>query len=109
MNATNCQHTPGPWEHREATENGTSFVLRRWRITAGDQFIGEVGAAVHRCGSHNENHGDANARLVAAAPDLLAACRKLLNVLESEPECAIYRAHAELARAAIAKATGGAP
>jgi hypothetical protein len=44
--------------------------------------------------------------LLAAAPDLLNACRKLLNVLEAEAECDFYKAHKQLAVDAIEKATG---
>ena len=45
--------------------------------------------------------------LLAAAPELLAALEGLLKVMEAEPEaCGIYKAHAEAARAAIAKAKG---
>jgi len=49
--------------------------------------------------------GKANARLIAAAPELLAACERALAVLESEPECAIYKAHTDIVRNAIRKAT----
>ena len=46
------------------------------------------------------------AKLIAAAPDLLEACQRLLNVIDIEHEaCGIYKAHRELAKAAIAKAT----
>jgi len=50
-------------------------------------------------------YDEKDAPLLAAAPDLLAACQKLLNVMEAEPEaCGIYKAHMQLARDAIAKA-----
>ena len=48
-----------------------------------------------------------NLTLIAAAPDLLAACEKALNVLKSEPACDIYTAHRDVLEAAIAKAKGG--
>lgn len=44
----------------------------------------------------------ANARLIAASPDLLAACQLALPHLVNEPA-------ADAVRAAIAKATGGPP
>jgi hypothetical protein len=48
----------------------------------------------------------ANGHLFAAAPELLEACQRLLAVVEAEKEaCGIYKAHIELAKDAIAKAT----
>ena len=64
--------------------------------------------------SHLGESKSANARLIAAAPELLAALEKLapyaLQRAETEPPfTAKYaRADYEIARAAIAKATGGA-
>ena len=64
--------------------------------------------------SANEREREANARLIAAAPDLLAALHRLLNMTdhpmvnwptESLPAC--YEAQVQ-AHAAIAKAEGGA-
>jgi hypothetical protein len=45
----------------------------------------------------------ANARLISAAPDLLAACRSVLEMLGSDAHC--YKT-GELAKAAVAKAEG---
>jgi len=45
----------------------------------------------------------ANARLMAAAPDLLAALRALCEICEDDDH---YPQHTEAARAAIARATG---
>ena len=54
----------------------------------------------------------ANARLIAAAPDLLTATQMLLDVLdELDDECdavAEFQAPIRMARAAITKATTGA-
>jgi hypothetical protein len=47
---------------------------------------------------------EANARLIAAAPDLLEALKGMLGVWEEDP--AYGHASAEKARAAIAKAEG---
>lgn len=47
----------------------------------------------------------ANARLIAAAPDLLKALEELLEVTDFHE---LYGSRTEAARAAIAKATGGA-
>lgn len=41
---------------------------------------------------------------VSATRDLLTSCKGLLKIMQVEPECAIYKAHMELAEKAIAKA-----
>ena len=84
------QHTPGPWTVDNQYIHGPDGI--RFLAVAGD------GA------------GQANARLIAAAPDLLnlltAAGR--LEELTGENLAVYARTYAALARAAIAKATGGA-
>lgn len=56
------QHTPGPWHYRIA-DNGTPIV----ETASGEQEVARGGYE----GPIAE--GEANARLIAAAPDLLAA------------------------------------
>lgn len=79
-------HTPGPWT--VSTRQGRTIVL--------DSDKNEV------CEAY------AAAALIAAAPDLLAALQYALDRFESIPadEAGIYRGAANMARAAIAKATG---
>ncbi len=60
-------HTPGPWEI-SSDENGSLDVCAE---NAGD-MLANLGDCVN---------ADANARLVAAAPDLLEALRTALDVL----------------------------
>ena len=90
----NTQYTPGPWRIGTPPPNG-------------EQTIGALNGlmvAVATTGVEMEVT-EANARLIAAAPELLEALQSVLeNCLDSEGLCA---AHAK-ARAAIAKATGGA-
>lgn len=77
-----AQHTPGPWRYN-------------WPdIIGGGGIVAEVNTIHQR--------GVADARLIAAAPELLAA---LQNILTANPDLAEV---ADEARAAIAKATGGA-
>jgi Iap family predicted aminopeptidase len=77
------KHTPGPWTAEHATAT-------RWpRVKAGDRVIA------------NGVAGFANARLMAAAPDLLDALREMLDAQVCGP-CALC----DKARAAIAKAEG---
>ena len=110
--ATQTAHTPGPW------------VIDGDTIQGAPELNGEQPHAVEATcvavvlsrerGSYRhypKERATANARLIAAAPELLAALEKMLarwdalSVEDLGPGC---RAIADNARAAIAKATGGA-
>ena len=86
------QHTPGPWRIAPDMHGiGNNLV-------AG--VIDATGYAIANCGSS----GNANARLIAAAPDLLAALQDLVS------SCAIWAptvVDTYKAKQSIAKATGG--
>jgi len=97
------RHTPGPWvidaNDRYHVESPDGSALP-WSIAT---ISGSAGPGTNR--------SEANARLIAAAPDLLAALEKLLSYNEAIMADRInYRPedHASVARAAIAKATGAA-
>lgn len=98
------KHTPGPWE---AWNQHGSVTLREWRVGERNSTPGIVRPVAIVSG--DQRTGDeqvANAMLIAAAPALLEGCRRLLAVVEAEPEaCGIYSAHIEIARAAVAAAT----
>jgi hypothetical protein len=86
------QHTPGPW----FCENGDN----RWVVwdDAGMACICDV-----HTGVEPDPSGTRHAHLIAAAPDLLAACELMLTVygLAQEAPHAV-----EVMQAAIAKAKG---
>ena len=92
--ATQTAHTPGPWivEHPYG-EPGVFVSGPRTELIAKLYLVAEA---------------EANAALIAAAPELLAALEKMvarwdaLSVEDLGPGC---RAIADKARAAIAKAT----
>lgn len=94
------KHTPGPWEIKEAD---TSIGAEWYRILGhGERGMVDVAETPYR--------HEGNARLIAAAPDLLAAAKTLLDVLANEREDlpssdAVGDARDAL-RAAIAKAEG---
>jgi len=82
-----AQHTPGPWW---ATTGGTGWEVRTYRDGENPEtspYIGEYyGASItHGIGDHTEartrGNEEANARLIAAAPDLLEALEKASNTL----------------------------
>lgn len=95
--------TPGPW--------------KVYRTSDGERIIG-IGCAENGEGITDPRFGlwgsgperEANARLIAAAPDLLAALQAALPLLEElEQDDNTYYAEAVNARVAIAKATGATP
>ena len=93
---TKPTHTPGPWIY-ELNEAANNF------------FVGQPhGPTVALVSSMARGHIEANARLIAAAPDLLAACLELLDLFNSgRIREAAYRESAIVdARAAIARAEG---
>jgi hypothetical protein len=91
---TNTQHTPGPWKVRE------EYI---------HQIIGTDGwGAVADCaiGVRTPEEKDANARLIAAAPDLLAIAEAfVVDYAPNAGELAKWRGRF---RDAIRKAQGGA-
>lgn len=98
---TAAQHTPGPWtvtrtrEISAPTPQDSPVILPT--ITICEVWSGGAGI----------EGADANARLIAAAPDLLAFAKSLIDAWESDGMPPPYEI-AKAARAAIAKATGEA-
>lgn len=83
------KHTPGPWELRQST-NGYWFI---------DHEQGGEGYTLTKL-----ECGEDDARLIAAAPELLVALEACLQRLDSHDEQSVPECLAALA--AIAKATG---
>jgi hypothetical protein len=95
------KHTPGPWQVGMAFDNyGTTEIAIEHMTTAGNLII-----AVALDGLQGQ---DANARLIAAAPDLLEALMLMRNrFLDTEGNHGQWEQEAtDAADAAIAKATG---
>lgn len=93
------QHTPGPWKATtdfNPLEDTESKPRTDLQTVAYESSPNTWWAIAEHC-----SPGDA--RLIAAAPDLLAAARAILDTATPLPEVASVRA---LARAAIAKVTG---
>ena len=101
----NTNHTPGPWKVYECTDGTTNICGNR------DYPDG----VCKMLWSGKKQRDEANARLIATAPEMLAAVIEAHNVLEAAALCLTPRGSRsrldsaiEQARAAIAKATGGA-
>lgn len=110
-------HTPGPWTIRWGTNVGAVRSGAEWAIVAA---CGGFATNTDKGQHHDEN--ESNTRLIAAAPELLAALKECADELEEwvahhygddvHPalERKVYRdmEPVRIARAAIAKAEGGA-
>lgn len=68
-------HTPGPWRWKKLFENGR--VSTNYYINSNTLMIGNV----FPCASMSLAESHANAKLIAAAPDLLAACKFVADKL----------------------------
>jgi hypothetical protein len=99
-------HTPGPWK----IEDG--------RVIQGRAFDQSYRNICDLVRGQTPESADANARLIAAAPDLLAALQEALDFAEDRedvndgdygiPEANAHMRLAMMLRAAIAKAEGKA-
>jgi len=110
--SSNPMHTPGPWlaaTHLDKRHHYHAVMAYK----GGKDGEGGLVASVHfGFGSHFiDSEAQANARLIAAAPDLLAALKTALPLIEKAHKSAVNKAvyiplqtAMENARAAIAKA-----
>ena len=93
-------HTPGPWHYRPHAVDSNYMLI----FCSGDQHEGD---------NLRGYCGEANARLIAAAPELLAALKDVMRscrrdfTADAQGECDFRNAYSEQI-AAIAKAEGRA-
>ena len=97
-----AKFTPGQWEAIHVDGHGDWGVYVEQQETAVDLTI------CHVCNESNwhpgEGYAEANARLIAAAPDLLYALEEALHLIETLTP--LEGSTVRIVRAAIAKATG---
>ena len=91
---TTAKHTPGPWYATTMGEAG-------WV----DVFAHGVDIPI---ASTRHQDQEANARLIAAAPDLLAALQEIAECAPYWSEYDVPLGLPDRIRAAVARATGGA-
>jgi len=114
-------HTPGPWTTRGKIDGSGSAQIR---AEDGKIWIGGAMGS-HHTPSQRVNHssfpadteGEANARLIAAAPELLEALKAIVDMVPiyaknhprfNQASRLERKTQIDAARAAIAKAEGGA-
>lgn len=99
-----AQHTPGPWSvpHFADMLGGCKCG---YVFSESQRGMGSICSVVS--GGENEEHEQAiaNARLIAAAPDLLAACQAYMAD-RAEAGCTADSGAVKAMRAAIEKASG---
>lgn len=97
------KHTPGPWVVGEPhPTNACAYVCNDEGQEVATIYYCSEGGVIGKDGIWPEQpNRDANARLIAAAPDLLEALKAILD------ETGGIGGPFTIARAAIAKATGG--
>jgi hypothetical protein len=87
-----ADYTPGPWSVNDETETRSVYAGEDVICDVHDPYEGFEG---------DSPEAEANARLIAAAPDLFAVCEALLGELDTEGFNRLIFA----AEAAVAKAT----
>lgn len=104
--AAQPQHTPGPWQLEQPGFNSISHVS----YVAGPSLKANGGTLTAICLGPDQA---ANSRLIAAAPELLATCEAIAQLLGDDdlPDNGELSGAAitEQLRAVIAKATGNTP
>ena len=90
-----AEHTPGPWRHE-------------WREPDCTVWAGEDEHVASIYGDGSVENATANARLIAAAPDLLEALKEVLIHFSGTVAVECCGLVVDKARAAIANAEGAA-
>jgi len=70
----NTKHTPGPWGMGQTGESSD------FEINAGNKQVAVVRDGRHVLDMKSNEESTANARLIAAAPELLAALNRMMRV-----------------------------
>lgn len=100
-----AKHTPGPWEFLEdgRTEDEGNAARPLTICSPARDDLAEIYSRDDATVSVSRGEAIANARLIAAAPELLACLLELLDIEGPQPGTAGW---AVIARAVIDKATG---
>ena len=94
------KHTPGPWEYVPSTEHHGPYVTSDFGTTIADCYVmsnpgnlsvlnGGDSRPIH----HLHEMADPNARLIAAAPELLEVCRNYADFIRTSVKAADIEMH----------------
>lgn len=110
------KHTPGPWRFGIYNWEKNAFEEKPFEYVApgyydNPEIVGPNGESVVGCDEYCVFGSEANARLIASAPDLLDALLAALPFVEDAADDETYKAHRvhkvlKEIRKAIEKATG---
>lgn len=103
---TEAKHTPGPWHVDEPPYEFNRYISGNAHKDGDDWVSTSVAKVLGNATSRNVT--EANARLIAAAPELLDAVKELADLMDAvrDGNYAPDSFTTQPARAAIAKATG---
>ncbi len=94
--------TPGPWE----VESWRSGFAANVAIVGSDRSSGGTCTVCWIGANRTSGENEANARLIAAAPDLLAACEALVSWIATKPSDLIWEQEKESEQPAFDQAVG---
>jgi len=98
MTTNDARHTPGPWKAVEAAYNPPGWL---WVQNSPGALLADV----HQNKNIPLDARNANARLMAAAPELLEALQEIITAADGEGWSQLDAGFTK-ARAAVAKALG---
>lgn len=103
-------HTPGPWDLSWDESNGFTIRMGTARRSPVSCDIAHIVEGYAECLYPEDGEqfieAEANAKLMAASPDLLAACEEVLNRHNYQGTGAPWPSLLDTVQAAVAKAKG---
>lgn len=99
--------TPGPWEYKTAIDGDDKATAKHWCVGLSNEY-GNTGCRGNEYMRLGGICSEADARLIAAAPEMLFALSHALIVVDRLDGVAAGLVRSEI-RAVIEKATGGKP
>lgn len=82
---TKPKHTTGPWKYLDSTKIASHQYKNQYVIVAGDKQIAEFSWHDNSPWFPIKEESQANASLIAAAPDMLEELEHALEILGDEP------------------------
>ena len=106
-------HTPGPWTNPHWDNGFIRIRAPSWHSDSSLDSLAKVypryNATIGGCNEFSIDEAEANARLIVAAPELLAACKCVLESLDRNLAIDCLPETREALRAVITKADGIRP